>query len=444
MFLNALIYTALGACNRDNWSEDIVDTEKSKAMTRRDFVGQMGVAGTVFGMAGVAGQASAADDLPRDADGNVIPGFGEEKRSQSENVIAENTGEWESKSDRKIRVGIAGYGLCRFGALFYYQNHPNVEVVAATDLDPGRCKALAEAVGAPKTYPSCEEMIKDKSIEAIYIATDAPSHARLAIMALNHGKHVCSAVPAVFGFDAEEEADELFEAVKKSGMKYMMNETSTFHADCYEKRMQYQAGALGKIIYAEGEYYHDNVGTIGSYNPKNGKIDLNGWRRGLAPMWYPTHATAYYISVAGGGRLTEVSCLGTPSLYPEFKDGNNAHKNPFGTEVALFKTNEGGMARMAISWDMKNAHGEKGRVYGQKPHDDAINGARPALPPGVEGGGHGGSHGPLTNDFIESILLDRKPIVDVSEALNMTLSGIIAHKSARKDGAWMKVPQYNL
>ena len=99
---------------------------------------------------------------------------------------------------------------------------------------------------------------------------------------------------------------------------------------------------------------------------------------------------------------------------------------------------------MAVSWDMQNAHGEQGRVYGQKPHDDQINGERPPLPPNVQAGSHGGSHGQLTNNFIESILLDKKPIVDVSDALNMTMSGVIAHKSALKDGEWMKVPQYNL
>jgi predicted dehydrogenase len=412
-------------------------------MSRRGFLHGISSAGALLGMGGMAGKVMAGD-LPRDADGNVIPGFGKDD-GQVKQVIARNTGKWEKVSDRKIRVGIAGYGLCKFGATFFYQNHPNVEVVAATDLDPGRCAALAKAVGAKKTYPSCEEMIKDKSIEAIYIATDAPSHARLAIMALNHGKHVCSAVPAVFGFEAEGQAEQLFNAVKKSGMKYMMNETSTFHADCYSLRMQYKAGIMGKILYSEGEYYHDNIGKVGSYNPKNGKIDLNGWRRALPPMWYPTHATAYYVSVTGGGRFTEVSGLGTPSLYPEYKDGNNGHKNPFGTEVALLKTSDGGMSRMAGSWDMKNAHGEKGRVYGQKPQNSKkVNTARPTLPPGVTGGHHGGSHGPLTSDFIESILVDRTPIVDISSALNMTLAGVIAHKSALKGGEWMKIPQYDL
>ena len=419
-----------------------MEKQNKSELSRRHFIQGVGASAAALGVFSMT-QSLNADGLPRDAHGNVIPGFGQDDKHTRTEIKA-NSGKWVKKSDRKIRVGIAGYGLCHFGAAFFYQNHPNVEVVAATDLDPGRCKALANAVGAKKTYPSCEEMIKDKSIEAIYIATDAPSHARLAIMALNHDKHVVSAVPAVFGFEAEEDAEKLFAAVKKSGKKYMMNETSAFHAGLYAKRMQYQAGALGKIIYSEGEYYHDNVGTLGSYNPKNGKIDQFGWRRALVPMWYPTHSTAYYVSVTGGGRLTEVSCLGTTSLYSEYKNGNNAHKNPFGTEVALFKTSEGGMSRMAISWDMKNAHGEQGRVYGQKPHDNKINGARPALPPSVGGGGHGGSHGQLTNDFIESILLDRKPIVDVSEALNMTLAGVIAHKSAIKDGQWMKVPQYDL
>ena len=413
-----------------------MDKENESNLTRRNFIQKLGAGAATFGALSMT--SSFADDgPPRDAQGNIIPGFEKEKYPISEG------GGWRSVSDRKIKVGIAGYGLCRFGGAFFYQNHPNVEVVAATDLDAGRCAALAKAVGAPKTYPSCEEMIKDKSIEAIYIATDAPSHARLATMALLHDKHVVSAVPAVFGFEAEGDAEELFNAVKKSGMKYMMNETSTFHADLYEKRMQYQAGALGKVIYSEGEYYHDFGKGLRGYNPKNGKIDLMGWRRGLVPMWYPTHSAAYYTSITGG-RFTSVSCLGTKSLYEEFQKENNSYQNPFGTEVAMYRTNGGGVSRMVVGWDMKDAHGEKGRVYGQKPHNKKINGSRPPLPPSVGGRSHGGAHGHLTNNFIESILLDKQPIVGISDALNMTLSGVIAHKSALKEGEWMEIPQYEL
>ena len=46
---------------------------------------------------------------------------------------------WKPISDRKIQVGIAGHGVCGFGAAFHFQTHPNVTVSAVADLDPVKC-----------------------------------------------------------------------------------------------------------------------------------------------------------------------------------------------------------------------------------------------------------------------------------------------------------------
>ncbi len=284
-------------------------------------------------------------------------------------------------------------------------------------------------------------MIKDDSIEAVFIATDAPSHARLAIAALEHGKHVASAVPAVFG--SLEEADRLFEAVNKSGRKYMMFETSYFHADLYAWHQQYKAKMFGQLVYSEGEYYHYFGTPLGGYNPKTRRVDVNGWRKGLPPQYYPTHSNAFYIGVTGGS-FTEVSCMGKPSAVSHLQAKNNDYKNPFGSEIALFRTSEGGMSRMAVCWDLPSAHGEKGRVYGEKSGKGKVNTKRPPLPPSVGAGGHGGSHGHLTSEFVDAILRDRKPWVDVAQALNMTVAGIVAHQSALKDGELLKIPQYKM
>jgi hypothetical protein len=64
------------------------------------------------------------------------------------------------------------------------------------------------------------------------------------------------------------------------------------------------------------------------------------------------------------------------------------------------------------------------------------------LPPKVATGGHGGAHGNLTEEFISAILEDRKPLVDIIQALNMTIAGIVSHQSALKDGQRMKIPQF--
>ena len=96
-------------------------------------------------------------------------------------------------------------------------------MAAVSDLIPERCQALAKACRCEKTYPSLEELVKDDSLEAMFLATDAPSHAQHCIDVLRHGKHVACCVPAVFG--SLEDAHKLFEAVKSSGRKYMMFET---------------------------------------------------------------------------------------------------------------------------------------------------------------------------------------------------------------------------
>lgn len=399
----------------------LVNETDHSSVTRRFFIRTAGLSAAAVGFSCATRKK------------NVIQGFESNKETVN---LSEG---WIPVSDRKIKVGIAGYGYCKFGSAFGFQDHPNVEIVAVTDLIPERCDALAKACRCSKTYSSLEEMILDPKIEAIFIATDAPSHANHAIEALKHGKHVASAVPAVFGSIAD--AERLYEAVKSSGMKYMLFETSCFHEDLFSMRQIYNAGGLGRLVYSEGEYYHYMPQPLPSFRD---------WRVGLPPQWYPTHSNAYELGVTAGS-FTEVSCMGIPSLVDHLNPGNNRYKNPFGTEIALFRTNSGGMSRMAVSWDTPGDSGEKGRIRGQKgtfyAKYEGIEKVlpdlkRPPLPPGVAAGGHGGSHGFLMNEFVLSILQDRKPLVDISMALNLTVSGIVAHESALRDGELLKIPQF--
>ena len=358
---------------------------------------------------------------------------------------------WQPYSDRKVRVGIAGEGVCNFGSAFGYQNHPNVEVVACTDLNPAKRRLLQERTGAKKAYPSCEEMIAraaEDGLEAVYIATDAPSHARLSIMALEHGLHVVCAVPAFLGREQLDMVPKLMEAVRKSGKVYQMNETTAFRQSCYEMRRLYEAGAMGEVVYAEGEYFHcSDLKTglgVGSYN---------GWREGIPPMYYPTHSTGFYTCVTRK-RFTEVTCIGKPSLVKCYVDGNR-YDNPFGSEFALMKTEDGGSARMLVAYDVPCVNGERGRVWGQRGgYDDAkmeflgdpaaakaVDYRRHGLPKGMPAGGHGGSHGYLTDDFIHAILDPKhRHVVDAAVAVNTTICGVYAHLSAIRGGETLKIP----
>ncbi len=384
---------------------------RSEGMPRRDFIESLGLGSLV---AAGAAEALAAEDPKK---------------------------KWEPTTDRKVRVGIVGYGVCRFGAAFGFQDHPNVEIVAVSDLIPERRAGLMKACRCEKSYESLEVLIKDPKIEAVFVATDAPSHARHCIETLKAGKHVMTAVPAVWG--SLEDAERLLETVRQTGLKYMMAETSCFRPDCYAMRQLYHAGGFGRLVYSEGEYYHYRPTPIDSFR---------GWRIGCPPLWYPTHSTAYYIGVTGK-RFTSVSCVGFKGNLPAYQPGANRYNNRFTDEVALFETSEGGASRMGMWKSVFRRISETGRVFGEKGWMDGMNYrgslrprpdiSRPPLPPSVPAGGHGGSHGNLMHEFISAILEDREPMIDIYEALAMTVPGIVAHQSALRDGERLKVPQFD-
>jgi len=389
----------------------------SPSQRRREFLATLGWGSLGTALAGsLTGQLRAAD------------------------VVATRT-TWQPVSDRKVRVGIVGYGVCKFGAAFGFQNHPNVEIVAVSDLFPDRRDGLMKACRCAKSYESLELLVEDPKIEAVFVATDAPSHARHCMNVLNHGKHVMCAVPATWG--SVEEGEKLLETVKKTGLKYMMAETSCYHAANHAMRQIYRAGGFGRLVYSEGEYFHYVPKPIASYKD---------WRVGSPPLWYPTHSTAYYVGVTGK-RFTSVSCLGFKGKFDVFQPGANQYNNRFTDEFALFETSEGGISRMCMSKSVRDLINETGRVFGERGWMDRLqyrgamqeqlpDTARPGLPPGMPEGGHGGSHGNLANEFIAAILQDREPLVNIYEALAMTIPGILAHQSALKHGERLKIPQY--
>jgi predicted dehydrogenase len=423
--------------------------DRQNQTTRRAFLQATGLGAAALAAHGVAYGAEKVVDK----DGKVVQGFEDIQKASSETSKG-----WKPVSDRKIRVGIVGYGFCKFGAAFGFQDHPNVEVVAVSD--PDRRDGLAKATRCKKTYDSLEELVKDDTIEAVFCATDPPHHAQHCMEVLKHGKHVAVNCPAVWG--SLEQADQLFEAVTKAnGLQYMMFETSYFHPGLWPMRQIYQAGGFGKHVFSEGEYYHFTDG-------KQPMPSYRGWRDGPPPLWYATHSTAYYIGVTGG-TLTHVSCQGKPANWWFMQPGVNKFDNTFGTETALYRTSDGGSFRALCCWQSPGHEGVKGRFRGELgsfdgdagdgknwgTFDDKVHGMRlsdkalptldrPPLPPSVDPGGHGGAEGQLMNEFVTAILQNRTPMVNIAESLNMSVAGVVASESAKKDGELLKIPQFTM
>ena len=366
----------------------------------------------------------------------------------------------------KIRIGIIGG---RFGASFYFHEHPNCIVEAVSDLRKDRRENLMKTYRCTKSYESLALLLKDPKIDAVFIATPAPDHVKHVIESLQAGKHVLCAVPAALTL---EDCYKLRDAVRKSGLTYMMAETSYYRQNTISVRKLYEEGRFGEIFSAAAEYNHPGLEALWF---EEGEAT---WRHGLPPLLYPTHCTSFLISVTGE-RLSEVSALGWGDQSSLLK--NNPYQNPFWNETAFFQTNKNHPFRVEVNWKGALTNAERAEWRGEKMSfisaptesnehtiirsvdkegkDDAgfkiktnvtekyaqTKWWKTALLPEPlrHDSGHDGSHSFITHEFIDALLNNRQPSVNIYESLAYTVPGIIAHESALKKGELMKIPNFD-
>ncbi len=360
------------------------------------------------------------------------------------------------KSDRKVRIGVVGGG---FGAGFQWHLDPSCIVEAVSDLIPARRARLQKVYKCAKAYESLEKLILDPKVEAVAVFTGAPDHARHVLDCMDKGKHAISAVPTCLTL---EEAAAMKAKKEATGLKYMMAETSYYHAPCILARQLWADKRFGRFLYSEVEYYHHDVQKVGSAKALwRGKPTPKGWRWGFPPMFYPTHCTAFHVGVTRE-RLTRASCLGWGHDSPMLKD--NPYDNPYSNQVALFATSGGNMCRCSILWRI-HASGERAQWLGEtmsmytrssggQPFVVQERGKPPirrcpdyfdTLPkPMRVRTGHGNSHTFLTHEFVAALAEDREPAIDLYESLAMTVPGIVAMESSRKGGEQLTVPSFDL
>ena len=136
---------------------------------------------------------------------------------------------------RKTRFGIVGTGRIsdwvlkgavmepRFEAAYgFLQSVGQAAAVCSRSRESG--KAFAEAHGIAKVYTDIDEMASDPEIDAIYIGTPNSTHHDLAILCMNHGKHVLCEKPMAAN---AKEVKEMIDVARANGGMLMEAMIST-------------------------------------------------------------------------------------------------------------------------------------------------------------------------------------------------------------------------
>jgi predicted dehydrogenase len=369
-------------------------------------------------------------------------------------------------TDNKVKVAMVGLG---FGAEFIpiYQRHPHAEMYAICQRTESKLNEIGDALGVEQRYTSYDDVLADPEIDFVHINSPIPDHARMSIAALEAGKHVMCTVPMATSID---ECEQIVDLVKQTGLKYMMAETVVYSREFLFIKELYDKGDLGKIQYMQASHPQDMQGW-----PEY-------WER-MIPMHYATHVVSPVLGLVDG-RAEYVSCFGSGTIDERIAKKSG---NAFAVESCHIKIKDSDVAAhiWRFLFDTARQYRESFDVYGTKQafewaliegEEHVIHTAKqpePEIPRRisvpdyahllpeeirpftqtiqdadhlsfVQGGGHGGSHPHLVNEFVNALIEDRDPSPSAVTSANWTCVGICAHESALKGGEIVRLPDFTL
>ncbi len=188
-------------------------------------------------------------------------------------------------ASKKVRIGIIGTGWIAGAHIEAYKKCPDVEVVAAADLIPGKAEAFMKnhKVEGVKFYPSHKEMLDDESLhlDGVSVCTYNRQHAAPTIYALKKGINVMLEKPFSVTLD---EAVEMCRAEKESGKILSIGFQPRFSENNKLIKRIIDSGELGQIYY----------------------IQTGGGRRRGIPT--PFGTTFIEENTAGLGALADIGC----------------------------------------------------------------------------------------------------------------------------------------
>lgn len=367
---------------------------------------------------------------------------------------------------KKFRVAMVGLG---FGAEFIpiYQRHPLGQVEAICRRNEQELNAVGDRFGIAKRYTTFEQVLADKDIDFVHINSPIPDHGWMSIEALKAGKHVMCTVPMSTSI---EECEQICQLVKETGLKYMMAETVVYSREFLFIKQMYEQGELGKIQYMAASHPQDMDGW-----PEY-------WER-MIPMHYATHVVSPVLGLVNG-RAEYVSCFGSGTIREDLakKSGNK-----YAVESCHIKIKDSDVSAhiWRFLFDTARQYRESFDVYGTKKsfewslvegephvlhtakkpeHEIASKIEVPdfahLLPKEIQmftqsiqdaehlsfiqGGGHGGSHPHLVNEFLSALSNNRDPWPNAVQSANWTCVGICAHQSTEQGGKIVELPKFTL
>jgi phthalate 4,5-cis-dihydrodiol dehydrogenase len=200
--------------------------------------------------------------------------------------------------ERKLGLGVAGLGRAFTLMLPTFAADPRVALVAAADTRAEARQRFA-ADFAAKSYATVEELCADPAVEAVYVATPHQFHARHAVLAAQHGKHLLIEKPMALSL---ADCSAIIAAAERARVRLVIGHSHSFDAPVARLRALIESGAFGPVRMINAINYTDYL-----YRPRRPE-ELDTAQGGGAVFNQAAHQIDM-VRLVGGGRVESVRAL---------------------------------------------------------------------------------------------------------------------------------------
>ncbi len=256
---------------------------------------------------------------------------------------------------KKLRLAMIGAGNIAKTHLDAYAKMPNVEVVAACDINEEVLNKTADKYGIVRRYTSLDQMLKLEELDAADVCVWNCSHAECTIAALNAGLDVLCEKPMAMNAG---EAQAMKDAADKNGKLLMLGFVTRFSKQAVIAKDFIDNGYLGDIYFTKASYLrrHGNPGGWFSDKSKSGGgpiIDIGVHPLDLIRylMGNPKPVSVYCVS---NSELHEdrANLKTRVSWYPEGSDPKRDVCNVESSAVGIIRYDNGASTLLECSYNL--------------------------------------------------------------------------------------------
>lgn len=332
-----------------------------------------------------------------------------------------------------VRVGIISYAhphALRYAPVIKASRRAKLVAISGDGPNSGVAKLEAKKYGA-KFYPTYEELLKDKTIEAVYIATETYKHKEVAIRAAEEGKHILLEKPIALTL---EDGKEIIKAARKAGVKLMVPFNPRFTQPLRKAKEMIENNEIGRLeyIYAISEYvkppmFLEGLDTSWFFDVRKsgGGGFMDTAPHGIDSLFWLTESDPVEVYADIGAKIWgfKVDDIGTALI--KFKNGvvtlltagwANPKGYPVGLEMKYYIVGDDGFLDIRTAYPDFTVYQDKTeKIYWERAD--------------IEG---------IINSFIDAIQQDKEPPITGEDALK-NLAVVLAAYESSKTGKTVKI-----